>query len=185
MNLIWIVGPPAVGKMTVGMALSERTGMPLFHNHMPIELVLPIFPFGSPPFKRLVESFRNQIFEEVAKSDLPGLIGTIMIHFDRPDNWAKMTNFAAPFTTRGAKICWVELVCDLEERLRRNRTELRLQNKPSKRDVSASEQRLLGNERKMLNSDGEVPFPEDWLRIDNTQLSAEAVAQLIIDHFEL
>lgn len=71
-------GPPAVGKMTVGKELAELTGLKLFHNHMTIEPVLQLFEFGSPPFARLVRSFRNQVFEEVARSDLPGLIFTVM-----------------------------------------------------------------------------------------------------------
>ncbi len=31
-TLVFIVGPPAVGKMTVGMEVSALTGIPLFHN---------------------------------------------------------------------------------------------------------------------------------------------------------
>ena len=49
-TLMYLVGPPAVGKMTVGQEIAARTGMRLFHNHMTIELVLQFFEFGSPPF---------------------------------------------------------------------------------------------------------------------------------------
>ncbi|GAB3835271.1 hypothetical protein ACFPIJ_11650 [Dactylosporangium cerinum] len=72
-TLLFIVGPPAVGKMTVGEQIAARTGLRLFHNHMAIELVLRFFPFGSPPFGRLVDRFRRDLIEEVAASDLPGL----------------------------------------------------------------------------------------------------------------
>jgi hypothetical protein len=48
-TLVFIVGPGAVGKMTVGAALAARTGLKLFHNHQTIDLVLPYFAFGSPP----------------------------------------------------------------------------------------------------------------------------------------
>ena len=47
-TLVVIVGPPAVGKMAVGTELSALTGLPLFHNHLSIEAVLPVFDFGSP-----------------------------------------------------------------------------------------------------------------------------------------
>jgi len=40
MQLVIIFGPPAVGKMTVGRALAERTGFKLFHNHMTSKLAL-------------------------------------------------------------------------------------------------------------------------------------------------
>jgi hypothetical protein len=46
--LLFVVGPPAVGKMTVGREIAERTGLRLFHNHMSAEPVLPFFDFGSP-----------------------------------------------------------------------------------------------------------------------------------------
>jgi len=36
-TLVFIVGPPAVGKMTVGRELSSLTGFPFFHNHLTIE----------------------------------------------------------------------------------------------------------------------------------------------------
>ena len=65
-TLVVLIGPPASGKMTVGRELEDLTGFPLFHNHMTIELVLPFFEFGSDSFSRLVGTFRQQIFEEVA-----------------------------------------------------------------------------------------------------------------------
>jgi ATP-dependent Lon protease len=44
--LLLIVGPPAVGKMSVGQAITERTGLRLFHNHISIELALRYFDYG-------------------------------------------------------------------------------------------------------------------------------------------
>ena len=41
--LVVLVGPPAVGKMTVGHALAARTGLRLFHNHHTIEPLGEIF----------------------------------------------------------------------------------------------------------------------------------------------
>ena len=43
MKFVIIVGPHAVGKMTVGQELEKITGLKLFHNHMTIELVSPFF----------------------------------------------------------------------------------------------------------------------------------------------
>ena len=74
MKFVIIFGPPAAGKMTVGYELAKLTGFRLFHNQMTIDLVLNFFSFGQPPFHRLVGEFRRRIFEEVAASNLPGLI---------------------------------------------------------------------------------------------------------------
>ncbi len=49
-NLIFIFGPPAVGKMTVGQELAKITDYKLFYNHMTIDLITPFFRFGSYPF---------------------------------------------------------------------------------------------------------------------------------------
>lgn len=66
MKLVIIIGPPAVGKMTVGKALEKITDLKLFHNHMSIELVLHFFPFDSPSFSKLVNDIRFGVFREVA-----------------------------------------------------------------------------------------------------------------------
>src|SRR5687767_3142913 len=96
-TLAFIVGPPAVGKMTVGHALAERTGLKLLHNHHTIDLALRFFPYGTPPCPRLVGEFRRRIFEEVAASDLPGLIFTYVWAFDDPSEAATVEEYASPF----------------------------------------------------------------------------------------
>lgn len=184
--LVFIIGPPAVGKMTVGYELARRTGLRLFHNHQTIELVLQFFPFGTAPFVRLLREFRRRIMEEVAASDLPGLIFTYVWAFDRPSDHTSVGELAAIFTSRGGRVVYVELEATQEERLRRNETEFRLAEKPSKRDVAASRQRLLEHDAVYrMNSAGEFDGRADYLRIDNTALSPEDVAERIIAHFSL
>ena len=82
MKLVVIFGPPAVGKMTVGFELAKLTGLKLFHNHLTIELVFNFFDFSTPQFNNLVGEFRRRIFEEVAKSDLKGMIFTFVWAID-------------------------------------------------------------------------------------------------------
>jgi hypothetical protein len=184
--LVFIVGPPAAGKMTVGYELARRTGLRLFHNHQTIELVLPFFPFGSRQFARLVDEFRCRIMEEVANSGLPGLVYTYVWAFDQPDDHAAVARWADIFTSRGGRVAYVELYATQDARLRRNETEFRLAQKPSKRDVALSRQRLLQHDAEYrLSSAGEFDVRADWLRIDNTALSAAEVAERIIAHFAL
>jgi hypothetical protein len=184
-TLVVLIGPPAVGKMATGRALEELTGYPLFHNHMTIELVLPFFDFGSEPFSRLVSEFRRRIFAEVAASDLSGLIFTWVWAFNEPSDRAFMDEVKELFSRSGSRVVFVELWADLETRLARNRTGLRLQEKASKRDLDASEARLLEAEaRYRMTSDGDFPFDEH-LWIDNTGAEPEDVAQRIVEHFSL
>jgi hypothetical protein len=180
MHLVVIFGPPAVGKMSVGHELAEATGLRLFHNHMALEPVLRLFAFDSPQFTRIVRAFRDHVFQEVADSDLPGLIYTCMWDLDDADDRAYIDDVCFRFEARGAAIHFVELWASLDERLRRNRTAQRLEEKPSKRDVHASEQRLLAREMDgRLNSNGDFFYPERHIRIDNTHRSARDTAATI------
>ncbi len=185
-TLVFIIGPPAVGKMTVGHALALRTGLKLFHNHQTIDLILPFFAFGSPPFGRLVGEFRRRLLEEVASSDLPGVIFTFVWAFDLAADDAVVEEYSEIFRSRGGRVLYVELESTQEERLRRNETEFRLAAKPFKRDLAASRQQLLAlDDKYQLNSRGKHAGRDDYLHVDNTRLSAEAVAERIIEFFGL
>lgn len=185
-TLVFIVGPPAVGKMTVGHELAQRTGLKLFHNHHTIDLALRFFAFGTAPFHRLVGEFRRRIFEEVAASDLPGLIFTYVWAFDHASEDATVAEWAAIFQARGGRVLYVELETTQEERLRRNETEFRLAEKPFKRDLDASRQQLLDLDANyQLNSRGRFAGRADYLHIDNTHLSAAEVAEQIVAAFGL
>lgn len=184
--LVVIVGPPAVGKMTVGHELAARTGLRLFHNHHSIDLVLRFFPYGSEPFRRLSGEFRRRIFEEVAASDLPGLIFTFVWAFDDARDAEAVERWAAIFRARGGRVVFAELEASLDERLRRNETEFRLAEKPSKRDLDASRKRLLEDDaRYQLNSRGAFDDRPDWLRLETTNMSAGEAAERILAHFDL
>ena len=184
-TLVWIFGPPAVGKMTVGLELSRLTGIPLFHNHVSIEAVLPVFAYGTPPFNRLVGRFRDHVFQEAADSDLPGLIFTMMWAFDLDSDLRFVERQKDVFERAGGRAVFVELQASLEARIARNESALRLSAKPSKRDVSASRARLVeADSAYRLDSGGDFPF-EAYLRIDNTDLDPHAVAERIATRFGL
>jgi hypothetical protein len=184
--LLYLVGPPAVGKMTVGHEIAARTGLRLFHNHHSIDLALRFFDYGTPAFGRLVGEFRRRIFEEVAASDLPGLIFTYVWAFDDPRDAESVEGYADVFRRRGGRVMFAELEASQAERLRRNATEFRLAEKPSKRDLDASRRALLeADARWQLGSRGAHDGRPDWLRLDTTELPAADVAGRIIDHFGL
>ena len=187
MNFILIFGPPAAGKMTVGLELEKLTGIKLFHNHATIEPVLPLFDFGTPQFRRLVDSFRHQIFNEVANSDLSGLIFTLVWDLDDDSDKAFVMKACAHFEEVGATITLVELSTDLDERLIRNKLPDRLKAKPSKRNVEKSEENLLKLESNhRMNSDGQsLNVPYKHISIDSTGLNASQTAKLLMDKLDL
>lgn len=184
MKFIIIFGPPAVGKMTVGYELAKLTGFRLFHNHMTIDLILNFFSFGQPQFHRLVGEFRRRIFEEVAASDLPGLIFTYVWALDQASDKVFIDETCDLFRERGGEVYFVELEAELSERLRRNETEFRLAQKPSKRQLEESRRGLLEhNQRYKLNSADDFFYEENYMKVNNTNLSASETAQKIADTF--
>jgi hypothetical protein len=184
--LLFIVGPPAVGKMAVGQAIAERTGLRLFHNHIAIELALRYFDFGTPAFRRIDSEIRRLVIEEVAASNLPGLAFTYVWAFDVPQEQEAVDAFAKPFRDRGGRVLFVELEATQAERLRRIAGVSRLAEKPSRRDLDASRRDLLGDDaRYQLNSGGKFDERQDYLRINNTFLTPGEVAEGVIEHFAL
>lgn len=84
---VLILGPHAVGKMTVGQELAKITGFRLFHNHMSIELSRKLFaPNETEEYEALNNNIRQNVFEMFASRNLPGLIFTNMCAFDDPDD---------------------------------------------------------------------------------------------------
>ena len=185
-KFIQIIGPQAVGKMTVGQELAKITGYKLLYNHMTIEMVRLIFDYNKEAYRRMNSIIRYEIFKEFAKSNQKGIIFTGCFDFgndfkekkEETDKWIAL--FEESYT--------IELETTLEERLRRNKTENRLKCKESKRDLKWSEEELLKSlEKHRLNSlpgEGEKIF-ENYIKINNENLSPKEVAKTIKEKFNL
>lgn len=182
MRLLFIFGAQAAGKMTVGQAISRITPMKLFHNHMTIEPVIALFGAYN---GAVTERLRQVVFEEFLKTDNYGLIFTFLWGFDLPSDWEYVEGLSKMYRDAGAQVDYVELICPQEVRLQRNRTENRLREKASKRDVALSEQRILSVESRCrcVSKPGEIPY-ERYLRLDNADLSPEEAAEIIVRHFD-
>ena len=179
MKLVLIVGAGAVGKMTVGQELMKITNLRLFHNHMMIEPVIEIFgKFKGDTILKL----REVIFNDFLESDCDGMIHTLMWAFDMKSEWEYVENLRKKFD----EFYCVELIASQEIRLERNKTENRLAHKASKRDLESSKKRLLNEEdnHRLISHDGEVPFT-NYLRINNDNLTASEVAEMIKQKFNL
>ena len=152
------------------MSLEKLTGLKLFHNHDTVELALKFFPFGSPAFARLVSDVRRRVMEEVAASDLPGMIFTYVWAFDDPRDRRQVEAWSSIFSSHGRKMLLVELEASQAVRLKRDGTALRLAQKPSKGDRAASLRRLVAlDAAHKLNSTDEFAGAERHVRIDNTR----------------
>lgn len=183
MKFVFILGDAAVGKMTVGQELMKITDLRLFHNHMTIEPVIEIF--GRYDGKTISE-MREVIFRNFAASENYGMIFTYMMAFDQPSEWNYIEHVKKIFEPYGTEFYYVELIAPQDVRLARNVSENRLKNKPSKRDVETSNNRLLNDDKnyRCVSYEGEVPF-ENYLRIENSDKEPEEVAKFIKERFHL
>ncbi|MBP5152225.1 MAG: shikimate kinase [Lachnospiraceae bacterium] len=183
MNLVVLIGSGAVGKMTVGQALMKITDYRLFHNHMMIEPVIKIFGKfdGS-----VISKLREVVFDSFLETEYPGMIFTFMWAFDMPSDWDYLKSVTDKFEATGGTVYYVELVADRAVRLERNKTENRLNNKESKRDLALSEERMMREEThyRLESLEGEIPF-ENYIKIDNTHLDPDTVAAMIKERFNL
>ena len=185
-ELLLVIGPPAVGKMTVGRAVCAQSDFRLFHNHHTIEPLLEIFGHGTPPFELLNAEFRRRIIEEAVASGTD-LVFTFAWYVDSPEDADAVRTLVAPYADRGRPVSFVELYADLDLRLERNRGADRIAAKASKRDLDWSDAHVRELEERRMNTDPEVPSCADavlaehpHLRLDNTDLTpAEAAATIL------
>jgi hypothetical protein len=122
-TLIYIYGPPASGKLTVATRLSELTGIPLFHNHLTVNALRPVFAFGSPPFIEASRAMRRGVFEAAARAGI-SLIFTNNSAWSGPDPRARFEEAAEAarqiMAGHGGRTVFVRLAASqpaLEERV--------------------------------------------------------------------
>ena len=182
MKLVFIIGSGAVGKMTGGQELMKITGLRLFHNHMAIEPVIEIFGYFD---GKTILDIREAVFRNFAASSNYGMIFTYMWAFDHQEDWDYIEHIKDIFRPYNTEFYYVELIAPQEIRLARNATENRIKNKPSKADVKLSDERLKKEDQyRLVSKEGEIPFG-NYLRIDNSNLSAADAARLIRQTFDL
>ena len=183
MKFVFIIGDAAVGKMTVGQELAKITDLRLFHNHMTIEPVIEIF--GRYDGKTISE-IRDVIFRNFAASGNYGMVFTLMMDFDLPEEWAYLEHVKEIFKPYGTQFYYVELIAPQKIRLERNVSENRLQHKASKRDIEISNRRLIDDDanHRCVSYEGEFPF-DNYLRIDNSDKEADEAAKMIKETFGL
>lgn len=176
---VFIIGAPASGKMTIGQELSKLTGATLFFNHQPIDFALEIYQDFTEEMWEFVRGI-NFSFLGTSARNHRSVILTGVIDFSNQYQLMYLKNIQDLLNEYHQEILFVELETSLEERLRRNRTENRLKYKPLKRYVEVSEREILETDKmNQLNSQKQPSGLHHYLKINNTNLSAEEVAKQI------
>ena len=182
---VFIIGAPASGKMTIGQELSKLTGATLFFNHQPIDFALEIYQDFTEEMWEFVRSV-NFSFLEISARHLRSVVLTGVTDFSNQYHLMYLKNIQDLLNEYHQEILFVELETSLEERLRRNRTENRLKHKPLKRHIEVSEREILETDKtNQLNSQKQPSGLHHYLKIDNTNLSAEEVAKQIQEKMKI
>ncbi len=176
MQLVFIYGPPASGKLTVARRLGELTDFPVLHNHLVVDLLLAVFDFGSSPFVQMREAVWLNVMERAAQEQLPGLITTFT-----PEHSVRPDFVGAVVTTiegAGGRVLFVSLTCPEAE------LEQRMENQSR---AEFAKLRSLTLYRR-LRDGGAFDFaslPESGLTIDTSKTQPDESARLIVDHLGL
>jgi len=175
MNLVFIYGPPGVGKLSVARELAGMTGYRLFDNHVSINCARSVFDFGTQPFWNAVGKIRRAVFEEAAAARV-SLIFTYV--YSHPNDAPNVERFCGLFESQGGRALLVRLACEREELERRlTRPERAHAGKLASLDTL---RQLTGR----LDIFSPVSGRES-LEIDNTDLAPAEVARLIAGHYRL
>lgn len=169
MDLVFIHGPAAAGKLTVGRELAALTGLGLFHNHLVVDALLAVFPFGSESFVRLREQMWLDVFADAARQEL-SLIFTFTpeptVSADFPDEAERIVD------GHGGAVRFVELSCPDDE------IERRIEN-PSRAEFKKLRSVKTLREIRAAQAGVEQPTPRADLSIDTSQWTpAESARQI-------
>jgi chloramphenicol 3-O-phosphotransferase len=111
MKLVFIHGPAASGKLTVGRALQDLTGFRLFHNHLVVDTLLAVFPFGTPSFVALREQIWLSVFEAAAKD---GISTIFTFAPEATVNPGFIDKAVSTIRNAGGEVCFVKLDCPVD-----------------------------------------------------------------------
>jgi hypothetical protein len=175
MNLIFIHGAPAVGKLTVARHLAELTGFRLFHNHLTVDLLSAVFDFGSEPFVILREQIWLAVFGEAAHQNV-SLIFTFNPESTVRERFIGDTIEAVE--SAGGKVLFVELSCTSEE------LEQRLES-PSRTQFGKLRSVEQYQELKQAGAFEFAKLPDSGASFDTTNRNPKETAELIAEHFSL
>lgn len=181
MKLIFIYGPPAVGKLAVARELSKVTGYKIFHNHLTVDLASSIFPMGTKAYSDLVEDIRLEVVKTAAKNKVVGIIFTFVYGIEtyggRGDDKfiKKVIDKVGKYK---GQVLFVKLICE-EKELHKRLKRLSRRNFKKVHKI-----KTLKSIKKKYDLSATVPFGRS-LSIDNTRLSPQKVANMIKDHYKL
>ena len=178
MKLVVIYGPPAVGKLTTAEKLGAITGYRVFHSHLAIDMVNSITPDDAGrKYSEFLFRIIYETIEYVWQNKQSGLILTIS-YTGSDGQKALLAKLKSLVESDGGAMCFVKLYASIDE--------LKKRIVDPSRDYYGKLMDPIELEKWMSEIDylSRVDIAES-LEIDNTGVSADAVAETIKIHFGL
>ena len=141
---LFIIGPGAVGKYSVGKEIARKLGFDwaLCHNHQAIEIAYEMFPAdiddGTSELDWLLVDEIREAIDGYLMRRRKNIIYTNVVRFDNPFDRSYFSEAATHLRLNGYRVCVLVLCAPLAKRLERNIMPDRLSAKPSKRNIARS-----------------------------------------------
>ena len=179
MNLIFIYGAPATGKLTVAEELAKATGYKVFKNHTFVSCIADVFPFADKSFDELRSNLTRRLRLEVLKEAARAGVDTITTFGMSGSRYFDFFNeLKSEIEGLEGKIFFVQLVASKDALMHRVEEESRKGNKIDSKEFL--------NDLLAKHPDVFDKFPGvEHLTVENTNLSPEDGAQKILGYYSL
>ncbi len=174
MNVLFLHGPAAAGKYTIGSLLSPMLDMPLFHNHLVVDVAKTLFDFGTPEFVALRAVLWRECFSAAA------VASRSFIFTFNPEVTvapALVQDLVAIIEQSSGQVHFVELVCDDETILTRL-------NEPSRATFGKLVDADLYQRLKAAGQFDYPPLPAAMIAVDTAVQAPIESAALIADAYK-
>ena len=165
-RLIFLYGPPAVGKLTVARAIAERGDFRVLHNHVTFDAVAEVLPVGTPTFWEALDKVRLELVTAAAREGIDLVYTFVFASGEEPH----VDEVVRAYESAGGSVHFVRLVAPPNE-LRRRVTDASRAAHGKIRDVGSLDRVLRNRPLRVHPRQGE---PHDRCRSDVTTASCEA-----------
>lgn len=175
MKMIFLYGPPAVGKLTVAKELAKIIGYKLFHNHLTVDLVSSLYEWDSPKYWEYLRFIREQLLANLAKDNVD-IIFTYV--YAAGEDEEVMERMFKKIEENGGEVLLVQLTTSVEK----------------------LKERIVAEDRRQFKKMHKTESLESWicqyklfeaypnrqnLVVDNSNMTPTEVSNLIIDKYRL
>jgi hypothetical protein len=171
--LVFLYGPPAVGKLTVARVMAEHGNFRVLHNHVTFDPIAEVLPPGTPRFWATLDRVRLELVTAAAHEGID-LVYTFVF---APGDERHVDDVVSAYESVGGSVVFVQLVAPPDELKRRVGDPSRVKHNKIRDDTSLDA--VLREYDVYASIPGQVS-----LVIDSALMSPEEAATRIGEHVD-